>query len=402
MSDTLTPPVLNFEKMIESERYQLGTIKEIEQVDPSEFGISQDLAPGAAYKLKVSDPYVEALDPSLVASVRHREDQADTMARGRREAGMWERKAGTAYIDSEGNTRDKRIKWGDPVAHDEFFGEMGSDALRMWLSHIPSANALTHLSDPVNLKEITHRNGKVTADVDDVARLWLTTCTDAQAIRNRGTVMAELVSAYVANAESKGDDLHQKSLKWMSVACGTALPAMKAAQRANIEPELLLVDIDEKALSSTQALGKEIGFVGSLEQTMTNIFDENDMAALRESLGENGDRPRIIDLMGIFEYTGEHTGIDPAKFLRSNYDMLHPGGRLVLGQMRDDRPNADFTMGVVGWPFIVMRSPEEVMQIISDAGIPPEAAKIYMPEDGVYTVCAIDKPEGAESFAVAA
>lgn len=402
MSETITPQFEEFRDKEPVERYKLGVIENVQQSTPEEFGISRELAPGAIYKVEVSDPYVQELDPELLTYVKAREDQADAHARERREAGKWERQAGTAYIDSEGNTRDKRRAWGDPVAHKEFFDELSSDALKQWLSHIPSANALTILSDPQSLETVTGRNGKVTVDADEMAKLWLTGCTDALAIRNRGTVMAELVNAYVDEATKKGEIDKSHALKWMSVACGTALPAMKAALKAGINPEMLLVDIDESALESTQKLGEEIGYKGTLEQHKTNIFSPEDMAELRTFLGDNGGRPRIIDLMGIFEYTGEHTGIDPATFLRSNYDMLHPGGRLVLGQMRDDRPNPDFTMGVVGWPFIVMRSPSEVMQVIKEAGIPLESAKLYVPEDGVYTVCAIDKPEGVESFANAA
>lgn len=399
MSEITQPPIEHLFGEEPTERYKLGTVESVQEVDPLSLGISPELAPGAAYIVEVQDPYLAQLDAEVVSSVRSREDQADALAHDRRMSGKWQRQHGTTYVDSEGNERDKRIKWGDPVSHDDFFDEMGSDALKMWLSNIPSANALTYLSDPVNLESITHRNGKQSAEVDNAARNWLTACTDAVAIRNRGTVMAELVKGYVDSSIEKGEDFHADAMKWMSVACGTALPTMKAAQRAGIEPNLLLVDYDEKVLHATKELGQEIGFVGELRQEKTNIFSADDMAALRSELGSNCERPRIIDLMGIFEYTGEHTGINPAEFLRSNYDMLHPGGRLILGQMRDDRPNPDFTMGVVGWPYIVMRSPEEVMQVIKDAGIPVESAKLYMPEDGVYTVCAIDKPEGVESFA---
>lgn len=401
MSETIIPPLDEFKDREPTELYKLGRIDSFREATAAEFNIPDELAPGVIFKVDVTDPYVEALNPEVVAYVKAREDQADAHARERREAGKWERKAGTAYIDSEGNTRDKRRSWGDPVAHKEFFDELNSDALTQWLSLIPSANALTVLSDPEALDVVSGRNG-TTAEADDTAKLWLTACTDAQAIRNRGTVMAELVNGYVNEAAEKGDINKTQALKWMSVACGTALPAMKAALKSGIDPEMLLVDIDENALKSTEALGEKIGYKGTLEQHMTNIFSPEDMAELRTYLGDNGGRPRIIDLMGIFEYTGEHTGIDPATFLRSNYDMLHPGGRLILGQMRDDRPNPDFTMGVVGWPFIVMRSPSEVMQVIKDAGIPVEAAKLYIPEDGVYTVCAIDKPDGVESFAQAA
>ena len=72
--------------------------------------------------------------------------------------------------------------------------------------------------------------------------------------------------------------------------------------------------------------------------------------------------------------------------------MLHPGGKLVFGQMRSDRRVADFTMGVVSWPFIEMRSPAEFMDIIDKSGINPLDTTLFLPSDGVYTVGVISKP----------
>jgi len=98
-------------------------------------------------------------------------------------------------------------------------------------------------------------------------------------------------------------------------------------------------------------------------------------------------------MMGIFEYTGGNSKRDPVSFLKSGYDMLYPGGRLIFGQMLDTRPNPDFTMGIIGWPYVQMRSPAEIMEIVVKAGISPKEVKMYFPTDGVYTVVSIDKPK---------
>ncbi|MGH7238343.1 MAG: hypothetical protein ACREGF_07450, partial [Candidatus Saccharimonadales bacterium] len=230
--------------------------------------------------------------------------------------------------------------------------------------------------------------------LDDTARRWLINGTDARAIRNRGTVLAELVKGFIEDKNCP--DLRPK---WMSVACGTALPSMKAAIHAGITPDLALVDISQTAMAATEELAAEIGYTGSITKHFKNIFKSKDMAELRDFLGSNGDRPQIIDLMGIFEYVGKHIRANPVNFLRANYDMLRPGGQLIFGQMRDDRPCQDFTMGVIGWPFIVMRSPKQVLEIVDKAGIPTISAKLYLPEDGVYTICSIQKPDGHEQFA---
>lgn len=378
------------------ERYRLGTISAKTPLDPAELGMPETVAPGAIYGVAVDDPYAERFTAEEKLEVLRQEQEADGFARARREAGEWQRREVMPYYDANSVPQTK-VEWGDPVSSERFFeGLLQSPAIDAWRTKIPSAQALADLSDPLGNPTVEDRAGRVFAK-DPTAYKWLTLCTDAVAIRNRGAIMAHAVNQF-AEGRQDPDNEH---LRWMSIACGTALPAMKAALNAGIMPELVLVDLDSSALEHTQRIAREIGFVGTMAQRNDiNIFVPQEMARLREELGENGDRPRLIDLMGIFEYTGDNIGVDPVGFLRSNYDMLHPGGRLVFGQMRDDRPVPDFTMGVIRWPFIEMRSPGEFMQVIKDAGIPAEATQLYLPNDGVYTVGVIDKPLEQESFAV--
>lgn len=375
------------------ERYQLGEIVSAQIVDPATYGLTGELTPNSVTEVAVADPYLAHLElnhPGVGEAVRLHEAYADAYARDRRRDGAWARRPGTAYTDIAGEQQEK-TQWGDPVSSYEFFrgpNGLNSPALDVWRTqYIPSAEALRYLSDPENITHITDNAGNI-HPIDETARVWLTACTDAMAIRSRGSVMAQLVKEFVVEHPELREDM-----RWMSVACGTALPAMKAAVRAGLDPELVLLDIDKKAMQATKDLAPEVGFTGDITQIRKNIFDPEAMARLRDKLMEDGDkRPHLMDLMGIFEYTGDELGVDPSEFLRSNFDLLHPGGRLVFGQMRADRPVPDFTMGVVQWPYVSMRTPVELMSIIQKAGIPPEWVRMYMPEDSVYMVCTIDKP----------
>ncbi|MDL2341824.1 MAG: class I SAM-dependent methyltransferase [Patescibacteria group bacterium] len=390
----------NFESS--PELYRLGEVTENRVIQPQEFGIAEPHAPLKIIETIVSDPYVEEYNFIDAAEVKQIESDVSLAAQERRLQGLWERKQGTVYFDENGVEQEKK-GWGDPVSRDNFFNKiLKSPAINAWRSKIPSANALADLSDPQTKTEVTDNRGNI-VDMDETAHKWLTLCTDAVAIRSRGSIMANVVKQFIDEQKLATDSDEGQSLKWMSIACGTALPAMKAALHAGIQPQMLLVDLDSKALQATRDLADEIGFEGAMSQRSdVNIFVPAEMAKLRDELGSNGDRPMLIDLMGIFEYTGNNLGVDPVHFLRSVYDMLHPGGRLVFGQMRDDRPVADFTMGVVSWPYVEMRSPKEFMEIIEAAGIPVKATTLYLPTDNVYTVGVIDKPLDNESFSVPA
>lgn len=385
------------------ELFELPSIVETHDIDPASLGISPELAPARTVAVTVDDPYLRRYSAKQAEAVMMYERHIDTVVRHRRQRGLWAPLDGEVYIDG--------IKGkGDPPILQRIFDDLdrlGKDGftsagMQAWHQLIPSATALLALADPFSIQTLhNNRTHEVLGEMDDTSRLLLTLLSDPRGIRSRAAVMAKSFTEHIH--ASSLDDKHPRGTKWMSVACGTALPAMKAAIHAGIDPELLLLDWDRGAMSATQELATVLGFEGKLNQRCINIFNPASVAKLREELGSNGDRPTEIDMMGIFEYVSKHTastGRDPALFLRSWYDMLAPGGRLVLGQMRRDRPNPDFTMGAVCWPHVVMRSPSEVMQIIRDAGIRTKTAQMFVPDDGVYTVCALDKPVGVESFAV--
>ncbi len=366
-------------------KYPLGEITYEESIHPSAVGISENLYPKKVVEVGVLDPITESFSREEIKEITEIEQFMDSFAAKRREEGKWERSPDTAYMDENGNsTRKEKKEWGDPVSRDKFFIEMlQSPGLNEWRTKVPSSQSLVDLMDPLSNNQI-----------DYVARKWLSLSTDARAIRNRAAVMSKTVEEFVYGSEK------DKEFKWLSIACGTALPVMLIANKADIKTQLYLADFDLRALESTKRIAAEIDFQGKIfkpsdcgmKNDRINIFKKEDMHQLGKHLDDKVGRPELCDMLGIFEYTGEELGIDSAEFLRTGYDMLSPGGRLIFGQMRSSRKMSDFTMGVVCWPWVKMRSPEEVMEIINKANIPLSSTTLYLTDDGVYIVGVIDKP----------
>lgn len=397
----------NFNRPPAPERFIVPTVTGIYPVDRGQLKIPSELAPARITSFDVSDPYLEYIDPAVRGLIRAHEDMADSRARARFFMGAWSREPGTAYTDSDGNPQEKnRSFWGDPVSSREFFeGEEGLNdpALSAWQTLVPRASALRYLADPFGVTAVIGANGQP-VPATEKTRIWLAACTDARSIRSRGAGLSMLGQEYIGLFRNRH---HLDEFSAMSVACGTALPTLQAMMVAGVpNTRLHLIDVDKRAMAETGTLAQEIGFTGQLDPEQLNIFDPETMAALKARLTANGidNRPWFVDAMGIFEYTSEKLRpvgkeddpsllYDPVEFLRTVYDLVHPGGRLVFGQMRDDRPNPDFTMGVVRWPYVCMRSPKEVMEIIVKAGIDPSCVKLSLTPDGVYTLVAIDKPE---------
>lgn len=370
-----------------NERFQLGEVVATSPIAAEEVNILVN-KPKQVWRVEINDAYVSnySLEEQIV--VRQDEIIADGVARNRREEGLWARNPGTVYFDANGDEVQKET-WGDPYSGEIFFTALGSPAMNVWRSLIPSAKALAYLSEPQDQWAIASKDGTLLETIDPEAKKWFTLCTDAIGIRSRATVMSKLIKGFADERAGDGDPV-----RWMSVASGTALPTIQAAIAADVDhkTKLLLVDLDRAAMEATKQLASEVGFDGTVEQRRANVFDSNAMQRLRDELEAKDELPEVIDMMGIFEYTGVNLGVNPTEFLKSCYSFLKPGGRLVFGQMRTDRPVSDFTMGVVGWPFVHTRTPSEFMDVIVDAGIPAESVSLYLPTDGVYTIGAIDKP----------
>jgi hypothetical protein len=386
------PPVegtsQNTPRLSASEPYKLGKVTYAAHIHPEVLGIAACRTPRLIRQAQVTDPYVEVWDPADREYVALVETDADRHARERREAGLWQRAPGTAYFNDDTTAGDEPAgQWGDPVASARFFDGVDSPGMKAWKTLIPSARALLYLSDPWNHHTIDTAPGPVPTDSN--AKRLLSLATDAIAIRSRASVMAQLIADL--HLDSSNNSRNTTPLRWMSVACGTALPAMKAAVNATIRPELLLVDYDRSALDLTRKLAELIGFQGQIETKRINIFNYDAMTALGEHLADTGRSPQLIDLMGIFEYTGTNLGVDPIRFLESIWGTLAPGGSIILGQMLTTRPLPDFTMGAVQWPFIEMRTLDEMLAVTTAAGVPAERTEVYLPADGVYAVLHANK-----------
>lgn len=381
--------------------YMLGVVTSYNQLtDIGDTGIQPENMPRAVWRLEIADPYVERYPAATRLRIQTAEKAADNQARLRREQGAWQRKPHTAYFDTDGNEVNGKTNWGDPHLTRAFFDSHG-EALKLWQkAMIPKPEALKYISDPLTPTHVVSRPRKdkppVSVPMDETIREWHSLCTDGRGIRNRATVMAELARDYVRMHPD------EKYLPWMSIACGTAIPTIQAAVASGMGDRISLdlVDYDEYAMNAIEGTGTQLGFEGKIHLSNPLFMFDPGFNALRqygERITQEGRRPRLIDMMGIFEYTGNNLNIDSAGFLGAAYDLLAPGGRLLVGQMRTDRPNPDFTLGVVAWPHIETRTPDELMGIVAKAGINLGNVEMFLPDDNVYTVLCIDKPELATS-----
>jgi SAM-dependent methyltransferase len=228
--------------------------------------------------------------------------------------------------------------------------------------------------------------------IDDKSRAFFYHGLDAIGIRTRAKIMSEITARHLAD---------RPAARWISLACGGAVPvidALKECDDINLV-HLDLVDYSTEALDFASHLADEEAQLQKIpsfnQESELRSYTTHELNLIRgliasdslvEQFGESCSD--VVDALGIFEYFSKK---DSTNFLRNAYRLVREDGVLVIANMLADRPQLEFNRRGVGWPKLHPRSPEELAEIIVDAGIDPSKARIIIPEDSVYAVVEIQK-----------
>lgn len=277
-----------------------------------------------------------------------------------------------------------------------------------WLELIPTAAALDLLYDP-SIERLA--NGKpVSPAVCD----WACNILDAHGIRSRGEIVQDILTKQAIDQASLGATEQQ----WVSLACGAAQPVCQALRHikesGNPTPRVTLVDLDRSALRAAQTYAQAMKVKQSIDVRCMNILRPQGLAlpavdaqtnvaarALRRQVGLEGAAYDAVDAVGILEYVPEVLSdesptalqVDAATFLANAVQLVKPGGLLLIGNMRDTHPQLGFTLNVVQWPHIQPRSIETMQRIAGVAGLGDWQVDVYCPDDGVYALYAMRRPD---------
>lgn len=283
-----------------------------------------------------------------------------------------------------------------------------------WLDMVPTAGALDALYHP---EQKTFANGR---PVDSDLANWLRNISDGRGIRSRGAIVSS-----VLEGES---ERYNRPMSILSLASGAAQPVIAASSNIRQRsmrriPELTLVDRDQSALDLAQKYATDANVDGSLETKNINILRPQgidyskgrvngvDVAknALRRSLGSERllrESYDVVEAVGIVEYLQAenwkytYNGVISTKkpmagarsFMKNSFNLVKPGGLMVVGNMLDSHPQLGFTLNTIQWPHIQPRSVDQMTNLIAESGISGDI-DVYIPEDGVYAIYAIRKAE---------
>jgi len=244
-----------------------------------------------------------------------------------------------------------------------------------WAELMPGSLALEPVHDPAHRKLPTGKR------LGPITRRLFRHGLDPVGVRTRTLVASWLAHEYIA------DNASGKQLHWLSLAGGTTAPSMLMVEAAKVDKSSLYyanIDLDSAAISIARGLVAYEKLKPS--QTKLLIGDIFDRGLLAEASGK---QPQdIIDMMGIFEYFDDKKSIE---LLTLALEFLKPGGIIIAGNMRLDHPQLNLHKRGIGWPDVIPRSNQQIINICLRAGIKQNQLDIYQPADGVYSVFRVRK-----------
>lgn len=213
---------------------------------------------------------------------------------------------------------------------------------------------------------------------------------DGIGLRSRQHIYADLLVQQAMKTEE--DKLHI-----ISLGSGASVPNIEASQKIESETgkhiDWQLFDLDPDALFHAHRMTSKAGLsLSTFDFGPTSIdprapgFLGRSYIAARHVEDESLD---AVDALGLWEYLTFNQGV---AFLQMMYPKLKPGAPMIISNMRSKRPHPKYNMVAVGWPDVIMRSDEDLLDIVHEAKIPTEQVRITTPADGVYAVMEVRKP----------
>jgi len=208
-------------------------------------------------------------------------------------------------------------------------------------------------------------------------------CTDSLGIRSRKEEVRAEINRHV-------DESDKESFLMMSVGCGTALPMLEVMQDVHAkgrDAKMILIDQDPIALAAAYQFATQMGLEEKVEIHCSQLFVGEGFSTHLMELDDvlKGRKLDICEDSGLREYFPDSFY---ENLTRQSWHALADDGLMTTGNMNKNRPQAEFLHGLMGWPLKVrMRHIKDITRLHKKAGIPAEASRLRVTQDGVYTLC---------------
>lgn len=250
-------------------------------------------------------------------------------------------------------------------------------SIQEWGLLMPSARALYYLT---HLDVKTLPSGQ---PISDNMTRFMREMDDGIGIRTRKRIASKLVLDKIRNAHGE--------VRCLSLACGAADLMLETLAASGHKANLTLVDTDDDALSMARAIATDQRLIENKDYFIEKTNLINSMVRSDKFVKQIGEESQqVVDAIGINEYFSVPIA---TKFLANAYRCVKPGGSLITANMLSGRTQMQINKTAIGWPKIYPRSTDDIIDMIYKAGLPLKHTKIIIPDDGIYAVIEISKPD---------
>jgi len=218
-------------------------------------------------------------------------------------------------------------------------------------------------------------------------------CADGIGIRERKDIVNRHMIEHLKKTAERDEGRSINDMLIMSFGCGTALPTLQMIKALKKEtgqaPTVILLDQDPLSLATAQNLARQMGLEENIEVHCQRLFSK-----LGRPLGlEKVLKGRLLDIAedsGLREYLPD---VVYRKLTKESWRFLRGGGRMVTGNMNENRPQKGFLHGLMGWlPRVTRRNIKRSFELLIESGVPREAISAEVAPSGVYTIFTAEKP----------
>lgn len=220
---------------------------------------------------------------------------------------------------------------------------------------------------------------------------------NAQAVRNRH----KIARVQIVEAVRRLSIFYpNQPIRLMSVAAGSAqgvIEAVSVLHKEGIRVEVLLIDNDQSAVDYALRSAREHQLENCFQARVMNVVKESRKVA-------GGFQPHLIEMMGLTDYLPASLA---TRVIRDISASLPAHGVFMTCNIFDN-PERSFLTEVINWNEMIYRTEEELLKIVSDAGLVNEV--MHVEPLGIHGVVVAEKApvpsgekeEGRAKVAIAA
>ncbi len=186
-----------------------------------------------------------------------------------------------------------------------------------------------------------------------VADTW-ERCYNARAMRNRLKLVRQTIKEEIAKKIQAG----KKIIKIIDLASGTGTNTLQIVAeyaKQNIDLQVLLIDINEAAITKAKEEAKKLGIESRVSTKISDVSKTGEI--IKEF------NPDIIQCIGLNDYFNDESSVD---FIKSIYQNISKDSIFILDNIA---PNieTDITLHILSWK-LFFRTSAEMIAIAQKAG----------------------------------